>query len=437
MERALAADPATPTSGFRERALAIPKEQLLFILSVLVLAVHVADDNFLQPQPGTSAADHLVSGLVPIGLLALAVALYRRLRASAQAGIALSLGVFGVVLGIEAVYYAREVGLSGDDYTGVLSIVAGLALIALGAVTLWRSRRVGDSRPRRYLRRFLVLLGAAALAGFVLFPLSLAYVVTHTARAGVPEAELGANYEEVSFTTSDGLELEGWYIPSRNRAAVISFPGRTSSQKQARMLARHGYGVLLFDRRGEGASEGDPNVFGWAGDRDVRAAVEFLQQRPDVDDDRIGGIGLSVGGEMLLEAAAESDELKAIVSEGAGARSIREDLEVSGNMKWLGVPAQAFVSLGTAIFTNHTPPANLKELVAKISPRHVFFLYGQKGQPTEDDLNQTYFEAAGNPKALWGVPEAGHIGGITAQPREYERRVVAFFDDALLQTPGP
>ena len=30
------------------------------------------------------------------------------------------------------------------------------------------------------------------------------------------------------------------------------------------MLVRHGYGVLLFDRRGEGESNGDPNEFGWA-----------------------------------------------------------------------------------------------------------------------------------------------------------------------------
>ncbi len=53
---------------------------------------------------------------------------------------------------------------------------------------------------------------------------------------------------------------------------MISFPGRSGTQKQARMLARHGYGVLLFDRRGEGRSDGDPNAWGWGGYRDVEAA---------------------------------------------------------------------------------------------------------------------------------------------------------------------
>ena len=92
------------------------------------------------------------------------------------------------------------------------------------------------------------------------------------------------------------------------------------------MLVRHGYGVLLFDRRGEGASEGDPNMWGWGGERDIHAAVDFLQHRPDVDPDRIGGIGFSVGGELMLQAAAENDGLAAVVSEGAGHRSLKEEM---------------------------------------------------------------------------------------------------------------
>ena len=88
-------------------------------------------------------------------------------------------------------------------------------------------------------------------------------------------------------------------MPSRNGATVIAFPGRSGPQKQTRMLVRNGYGVLLFDRRGEGASDGDPNIFGWGGDRDMHAAAAYLRSRPDVDGSRIGAIGLSVGGEML------------------------------------------------------------------------------------------------------------------------------------------
>ena len=124
----------------------------------------------------------------------------------------------------------------------------------------------------------------------------------------MPANHLGVPHENVKFETNDGLELEGWYIPSRNGAAVISFPGRNGPQRQARMLARHGYGVLLFDRRGEGRSDGQPNIFGWGGDEDIKAAIRSCR-RATTSTERIGGIGLSVGGELMLEAAAETHEL--------------------------------------------------------------------------------------------------------------------------------
>ena len=140
-------------------------------------------------------------------------------------------------------------------------------------------------------------------------PLAVAYVSAHVARADVPAAELGAAHEDVTLHTSDGLELEGWYVPSRNGAAVIVFPGRSGTRRQARMLVRHGYGVLLYDRRGEGRSEGDPDGWGWDFDKDIRAGIDFLKHRADVDPGRIGGLGLSVGGEMMLQTAAETNDL--------------------------------------------------------------------------------------------------------------------------------
>ncbi len=200
------------------------------------------------------------------------------------------------------------------------------------------------------------------------------------------------------------------------------------------MLARHGYGVLLFDRRGEGESEGDPNTFGWAGERDVNAAVAYLRSRSDVEPGRIGGIGLSVGGEMMIEAAAESDGLKAIVSEGAGIRSIREGLAIPETRKWLeAVIAHAVVTPATAIFSNDLPPPSLEDLATRIAPRPVFFIYAVPGQGGEAELTELFYDAAREPKTIWKVPGAEHTGGIEAQPAEYERRVVGFFDDALLE----
>jgi fermentation-respiration switch protein FrsA (DUF1100 family) len=220
---------------------------------------------------------------------------------------------------------------------------------------------------------------------------------------------------------------------------VIAFPGRSGSRDPARFLGRHGYGVLLFDRRGEGASEGDPNALGWGGGKDIEAAIAFLQKRPDVDPERIGGIGLSVGGEMLIETAAENEDLKAVVSEGAGIRSFREASELSGAGMWPQLLYTTAATVGTAVFSNHAPPPNLKDLVRRVAPRPVFLIYAERGQGGEN-LSADYSDAAGEPKQLWKT-DSDHTGGYEAGPKEYERRVVRFFDArnpaAVLGDPDP
>ena len=414
------------------RSRAIPRAELAVAWTGIgLVAVHVIDDNFLQPEPGTSASGHLVSGLVPLSALLALAWFYPRIRAGARASFALVVGVLGIAIGTaEAVYYALKVGASGDDYTGFLALAAGVALVGLGAFTLWRTRRTDDGHVRRYLRRVMLVAGSLLVAYVLVMPVAVSYVFTHAARAVVPEAKLGAPYENVSFKTSDGLELNGWYVPSKNGAAVVVFPGRTGPQRQARMLVRHGYGALVFDRRGEATSDGAPNVFGWEFDKDLEAASAFLQRRPDVDAQRIGGIGLSVGGEALLQAAAGSDAYDAVVSEGAGVRSIRELLMLEQRGIWHFVPSMGVITAATAIFSNTSPPPSLEDLSARIKTP-VFFIYAGHGQGGEN-LNPRYYAAASEPKTLWKIAEGKHTGGIEARPAEYERRVVGFFDEHLL-----
>ena len=135
---------------------------------------------------------------------------YPRLRAGWRAVLALLLGVFGLGTASEAWYYIREVGASGDDYTGLLAIPAGLML-----ARRWASSRSGGPgawtmrMPWRYLRRTLLGVAGLIVSMVVVYPLVSSYGQTHIGRAVVPAPKLGADFEEVSFTTDDGLRAPG------------------------------------------------------------------------------------------------------------------------------------------------------------------------------------------------------------------------------------
>ena len=430
----LSTEPLQQPSLRAQLGAAVRTPRWLMAIATGTVALHVADDSFFQPASGTSAADHLAGGLIPIAALALGAWAYPRARSGARAVIAVLAGLFGLIIGItEAGYYALEVGPSGDDFSGLLAVPAGLFLVGLGVWTLWTSRKL-DTWWRRYLRRALITVAAAVIAFEVIAPVALTYAITHAARAVVLAADLGTPHEDVQFETSDGLTLHGWYIPSRNGAAIIDFPGRKPlTQEHARMYAKHGYGVLLFDRRGEGESDGTPNIYGWNGEKDINAAVDFLKTRSDVDPNRIGAIGFSVGGEMLLEAAAKNEDLAAIVSEGAGTRTFKEDVQdIPSSDLWMAYPFLVMKTAGTALFSNTMPPEQLDTLVPQIAPRPVFLIWSPKSGG--ENMNKTYYRLAGEPTTIWEIPESDHIQGISARPEEYEQRVIGFFDDALLGT---
>jgi alpha/beta superfamily hydrolase len=407
-------------------------EHRLFLAAAALIALHVVLDSFVVLEPGAARIDHAAGAGIALGVLVASAACYRRLRPGARACIALVVGGLSLVSGVLAAVEAIERGPEATSWTAILVIVAGSALCALGVWLLWTGRRRDG---RRYLRRALITVGAVVVAYWLLYPAAMALVVTQKPRAEPAPADLGRPYEDVTLRTADGLELAGWYVPSLNGAAVIAFPGRSGPVPHARMLANHGYGVLLLDMRGQGESDGDPNAFGWGSSKDLDAAVAFLQDRPDVGGGRIGGLGLSVGGELLLEAAAGHPALRAVVAEGAGWRSVRESFTREGPSQlelWLQAPTDAVLTAATVVLSGTAPPPALDELVAEIAPRPVYLVYGEHGDGGERALTPAYYDAAGLPKMLWEVPGARHTGGLDAQPQEYERRVVGFFDATLL-----
>jgi pimeloyl-ACP methyl ester carboxylesterase len=296
-------------------------------------------------------------------------------------------------------------------------------------------------RGRRYYRNLvifaIVVFLIAASCMYFGIPIFQVYNAMHPPRfpiGDVSPAGLGLEYIDVAFPTEDGLTLRGWYIPSNNRAAVIlvhAFNGnRTGTIYHAALLAEHGYGALLYDTRSEGESDGDLNALGWEDYLDVLAALDYLQQRPEVDPERIGVLGLSAGAKAALYAATQTDEIAAVAAEGTRWRTF-EDMLIGYKPSWyIWLPTEwvsyKYAELASGIH-NPTP---LKRAVSQM-PVTPLLLITAGGELA---TSQAYFDAAEEPKELWIRDEQGHqIDALFDEPEEYERRVVGFFDQALLQ----
>ena len=407
-------------------ALTFARERRLASIALAVVAAHVVADAFVSPEPGVGWRDHGAPAAAAAAALGIGFVVVRLGSAGLFAATVAALGVWSLVgAGIAA---ANVTGGRAriDDATGLSLGIVGVVLIGVGAHALWRTRR---NDGRWVLRRIGRLALAVVLTAWVVVPVAIAIAATHRPRGSVEPVALGRPARDVTLRTADGLSLRAAYVPSRNGAAVLLFPDKAGSAAHARMLVRHGYGVLSVDMRGYGQSDGDPNAFGWGATPDVDAAVTYVSSRPDVRRGAVGGLGLSVGGEVLLEAAAGNPGLLAVVSDGAGERSIRESL-IRGAAAALVLPLQAVETVAVAALSGDLPPPGLQDVVPRIAPRPVLLVFAGRGGGGEE-LNRTYGSRAGVGTELWEIPEAEHTGGIRARPAAYERRVVSFLDRAL------
>jgi pimeloyl-ACP methyl ester carboxylesterase len=228
------------------------------------------------------------------------------------------------------------------------------------------------------------------------------------------------------------VTLSGWYVPSGNGAAVALLHGAGSTRSavlpHAAALARRGFGVLLFDARGHGRSEGTAMDAGWYGDEDVSGAVAFLAAQADVDDSRIGAVGLSMGGEEALGAIAAEPRLRAVVAEGATNRTAEDTAWLSDVYGWRGTVTEVVHWLVYAMANLLTPadqPIALRDAVAGSSATPVLLIAA--GAKPDEGHASTYI-AHGAPASVqvWVAPHAAHVGALATHPQEWEQRVTGF-----------
>lgn len=342
------------------------------------------------------------------------------------------LGSLGLAVGLGiGVPHVAKTGLSVLTVVGLLLSASGLGLALLGAR--------GLLRPRGRWVRIPLATGLLATAVLVVWCLGIAVAATNVPRTSVGSATpagAGVPYRDVAFTTSDRVELSGWYLPSDNGAAVVLLHGAGSTRSgvldHAVVLAREGFGVLLFDARGHGRSGGRAMDFGWYGDADIAAATAFLTDQPDVVDGRIAAVGLSMGGEEALGALASDPRLQAVVAEGATGRTAADKVWLPEVHGWRGAAQQVVdrVLYGTVdLLTDAGPPVALRDAVA--AGGRPVLLIAAAAVPDEVDAADHIRAGAPGRVEVWVLDQGGHTGGLRADADEWTTRVTGFLADAL------
>ncbi len=379
-----------------------------------------------------AAAGSPLARSVRVGVVALVAAgtvgvLMRPGRRATSGAVLVVAAIAATIGGTVGARHAAVTGWSVRPVAGLAALAAALVVAVVVAVELVRG-------ARRWWKLTAVPV-AFLLVGFVVMPVAVALVATAgpPARLGsATPADRGMDFVEVTFPTADGVTLSGWYVPSRTGAAVVLLHGasstRTAVLDHAVVLHRAGYGVLLFDARGHGRSGGRPMDLGWYGQLDTVAAVDLLTRTDGVDPTRIAVVGMSMGGEQAITAAAADPRIAAVVAEGAENRTFedRDDWLPGGVNGWVQRAIDRVTFALIDVLTPARPPISLREAAARIAPRPILLIAGRGEERAARSIRQ----GAPAHVEIW-ESGTGHTEALTRFPEEWQARVVGFLDRAV------
>ena len=313
--------------------------------------------------------------------------------------------------------------------------------------------------PRVHLKPMQLMLLVIVLVVIVVAVfMSYRYAMTivHPARVPVTVLPSSVGIEQwynARFKTSDDLNLYGWYIPPppidrgegkiEKGATVVLVHGlganRVNLLEHAAILIEHGYGVLLFDLRNHGESDGTITTLGYLEPEDVLAALRYLREQAEVNPDRIVLFGQSMGGAAVIRAAAqvatgEADALtpdaRAIIDESTF--STLEENIAQGVQTFTGLPSFPFApmillfgQLEVGVSIAQVRPI---EQLADLSPRPILILHGEQDRLIDADNADRLYTAAGEPKELVLFPSAAHAETLENNAELWQRRVIGFLD---------
>lgn len=228
--------------------------------------------------------------------------------------------------------------------------------------------------------------------------------------------------------------LRGWYAEPEGRSeTVILLHGYRCTRRhmldRARILAEAGYGVLLYDARGCGESEGDLISIGYYETADLLAAVTYLR---DQSEEPIALLGVSQGGATILLAAERLHDIRAVIIESVYDRALhatdRRFRTRTGLPGWLvGFWYRPFIEQRLGVAAKEISPV---DHVGQLSAP-ILIISGEKDRHTLAEHTRNLYDAAKEPKELWLIPDAGHEDVFEMAGDEYAERVLSFLERYL------
>ena len=242
----------------------------------------------------------------------------------------------------------------------------------------------------------------------------------------------------VAFDSETGITLEGRFFPGEWDETVILLHGFSEQQDQvlpqADILNRVGFNVLTYDGR-HPDRYGDEvfSTLGAAERFDLIAAVDYLESRPDVDPERIGVYGASLGGATAILGAGLDERLRAVAAEGAF--SDGDSVIASSFERYIGLPAFPFGPVTKRVAEwragEHLDDARPVDAIARITDRPVLLIHGVDDDSVPPDHTERNLAAGGDNIDVWWVPGARHFDAHIVVRDEYADRIVTFFEESL------
>jgi dipeptidyl aminopeptidase/acylaminoacyl peptidase len=243
--------------------------------------------------------------------------------------------------------------------------------------------------------------------------------------------------EHIQVQSFDKILLDGRFFPGAHSSLVILACGYGDTQDQmlsiAEFLHHAGFSVLTYTSRGRVPSGGRYVTVGALEQKDVVSVVNYAAGRSDVDANRIGILGISMGGASAILAAAKDKRIRAVVDDSAfsdGPRVIATAFE-----HFVHLPAFPFAPITVAIADSRAgidiTRVRPMDVIAEISPRPLLIIHDQGDPVALADNSLRNFAAAGQPKQLWLVPGSGHADAQIIAKSQYQSRVTSFFEAAL------